>query len=485
MYTDLIKIEHPAEAEAGSVVTIQVYIKNQHSEAIYIAPLAVVNEILQVAFTVEYCRAEPGITYYFTGTFIMPNTHAVIRADSMYWGVDEQWHKEDFQTRTVMLAGVIPPEPETLEVDITPAGTGHVTTDPASDEGKLIWYSNDTGKFPHGTIVKVTAVPATGYVFDHWSDEIVGGVSYENPSYVQPMTEHRAIKAHFVEEAAAQVETLRVDVTPEGKGHVITDPASVEGTTEWHHGTTGTFPYGIGVQVTAHPSEGYRFEKWSAEIVDGISYANPAMVQDMTEHRAVKCHFREITVPPDGEGITEVKAIHGTGLFAGTEKPIPVAGVEINDWFKIKVTGVNPSAGVTQMGLHYVVTKSDGSVIENTVEEAWPYTGSGESHTFMEPGVDALTVDQVGDWNLYVELLGDGVVLDTWEGLLFSGVTEPAPGIIDMIPMLIMVMIMSMMMNIMPQLTEEVPKLGRKAWEAAKEVAPVVAKKAAKKLLKM
>lgn len=88
-------------------------------------------------------------------------------------------------------------EVEVLEVDITPAGGGYIKTSPASQEGKSTWRNGDTGTFVHGTVVKVTAYPNSGYAFDKWSDEIEGGVSYSNPAYVKPMTEHRAVKCHF------------------------------------------------------------------------------------------------------------------------------------------------------------------------------------------------------------------------------------------------------------------------------------------------
>ncbi len=61
MYTDLIKIEHPPEAEAGKLVTIHVYIKNQHSTAIYISPLATVNGTIPVVFTPTYARHPAGV----------------------------------------------------------------------------------------------------------------------------------------------------------------------------------------------------------------------------------------------------------------------------------------------------------------------------------------------------------------------------------------------------------------------------------------
>lgn len=184
---------------------------------------------------------------------------------------------------------------ETLEVDITPTDGGYVMTNPAPVTGPSKWYNDSTGQFNYGTKVQVTAYPNPAYKFDHWSDEIEGGVSYTNPAYVKPMTEYRAVKAHFREEAVAY-ETLEVDITPEGSGYVKTSPASKEGKSTWYHNDKGTFPYGTNVQVTAYPNSGYKFDHWSDEIVGGVSYSNPEYVKPMTEYRAVKAHFRETVI---------------------------------------------------------------------------------------------------------------------------------------------------------------------------------------------
>jgi len=95
--------------------------------------------------------------------------------------------------------GEPPIETETFEIDITPVGTGYVTTSPPDVNGKYHFEHNETGEFEYGATVLVTAHPESGYEFDHWSDEIEGGVSYNNPEYVKPMTEYRAVKAHFRE----------------------------------------------------------------------------------------------------------------------------------------------------------------------------------------------------------------------------------------------------------------------------------------------
>lgn len=480
MYTDLVKIEHPSEAQAGQLVTIQVYIKNQYSVSIYIAPRAIVNGTIPVAFSVEYCAAEPGATYYFTGTFTMPDDNAVIRAESYYWGVDDQWHFEDFQTRTVLLTGGVSPDLETLEVDITPVGAGYVRSDPISEEGRALWYNGSVGNFIYGTTVQVSAHPSEGYEFDHWSDEIEGGVSYENPAMVQPMTEHRAVKAHFTEIAVEPTETLEVDITPIGAGHVLTDPASEEGKTEWRHNETGTFPQGTDVKVTAVPGTGYVFDHWSDEIMGGTSTNNPEYVQPMTEYRAVKAHFREEGAVVEYSGTIEsLSVLVGAGSLTGTtltETTPPVTGVEEGQEFKIKMVARNTSSEGVKLGIHYVVTKPDGSTVDRTEFEAWPHTGADQLHEFIEPGIAVIGIDQVGDWTLEVELLAEDStnVLDTMSIGLFTGVTERTGfgfgDLGEMIPMLILVMMMSMMMQFMEEPTKYIVAGGEAAGKAVRAV---------------
>ena len=124
------------------------------------------------------------------------------------WGFYRAW-MEGYGTEFEHLASsyhfispTVSPPPgarqQTLEIDITPPEGGYVETSPASVEGKTVWYNDDIGHFVHGTRVQVLAVPIPGlYVFEKWSDEIEGGVSYSNPAFVKLMTEHRAVKAHF------------------------------------------------------------------------------------------------------------------------------------------------------------------------------------------------------------------------------------------------------------------------------------------------
>jgi len=56
----------------------------------------------------------------------------------------------------------IPTESYSLNVSIDPSGAGQVTLNPPG------------GNYPSGTVVTLTAIPAPGYVFDHWGGDATG-----------------------------------------------------------------------------------------------------------------------------------------------------------------------------------------------------------------------------------------------------------------------------------------------------------------------
>lgn len=96
-------------------------------------------------------------------------------------------------------------ELELLEVKIDPPGAGIITTDPAPSEG-----TENNWLFPHGTIVNVTAHPATGYAFGSWSGEMTDSSSPTAP--VSPLTEKRTITAHFTQEGEEPVTPPKADI---------------------------------------------------------------------------------------------------------------------------------------------------------------------------------------------------------------------------------------------------------------------------------
>lgn len=164
---------------------------------------------------------------------------------------------------------------------------------------------------------------------------------------------------------AQPAQTLRVDITPVGAGQVTTSPASIEGKTTWMNNEAGTFAYGTDVEVTAVPAANYQFEKWSDEIVGGVSYSNPAYVQSMTEHRAVKCHFREVTAPDEpGPNFQLIQdyVYPFASTYAGKAETQPFTfsllaeQVPFQDWFRDRIVNAFEQK-VSEEGSHMLGLK--------------------------------------------------------------------------------------------------------------------------------
>ena len=87
----------------------------------------------------------------------------------------------------------------TLTTAIDPAGSGTVELNPAG------------GTYPAGTTVTLTANPAAGYAFDHWSGDLSGSA---NPATIT-MDANKNVTAHFIEAAP------QPDVNNDGKVNVL------------------------------------------------------------------------------------------------------------------------------------------------------------------------------------------------------------------------------------------------------------------------
>jgi hypothetical protein len=73
------------------------------------------------------------------------------------------------------------PTAYTLAISVNPSGSGTVTPAPAG------------GDYPSNTVVTLTAVPAPGYQFDHWS----GNVSGISTTVTLNMDSNKSIVAYF------------------------------------------------------------------------------------------------------------------------------------------------------------------------------------------------------------------------------------------------------------------------------------------------
>jgi hypothetical protein len=141
----------------------------------------------------------------------------------------------------------------TLTTNVSPVGSGSITLSPPG------------GSYAPGTVVTVTADPATGYHFDHWTGDLSGST---NPTTIT-MNGNKNVTAVFV------LNQYTLTVNTSGQGSVdLNPPGGI-----YNHGTT--------VQLTANAATGWHFDAWSGDLSGS---ANPATIT-MNGNRTVTATF--------------------------------------------------------------------------------------------------------------------------------------------------------------------------------------------------
>ncbi|HEX2957119.1 MAG TPA: InlB B-repeat-containing protein, partial [Chitinispirillaceae bacterium] len=156
-----------------------------------------------------------------------------------------------------------------------------------------------SGTYPSGTSVVLTATPVSGYRFARWSGDLTGST---NPATIV-MNSNKTIVATF--------ELIPVNyalsVTTVGSGSV--SPSS------------GTYPSGTSVVLTATPVSGYRFARWSGDLTGST---NPATIV-MNRNMAITATFAVSTIIPNAQKLTiAAKVFDNSGNPLGTPNPVSV-----------------------------------------------------------------------------------------------------------------------------------------------------------------
>jgi hypothetical protein len=126
--------------------------------------------------------------------------------------------------------------------------------------------------YPYGANVTVTAIPNSGYVFDHWVMGSGGNFGNQNPLKVM-LNWNSTIQPAF-ENATSGSRTLTI--FPAGNG--TTDPPP----------GTYTYNYGTNVTITATPISGQSFEHW---ILDGETVNGNRITLQMTQDHTLQPVF--------------------------------------------------------------------------------------------------------------------------------------------------------------------------------------------------
>jgi len=172
-----------------------------------------------------------------------------------------------------------------LAVERIGTGSGTVTSDPAG----IDCGSDCTESFLEGTKVTLTATPAPGSAFDHWT----GGGCIGSGACTTTMSTSRNVKAVFT---AVGQRTLTVARTGTGKGTVNSSPAGID------CGQACQVGFGIGTKVTltATAAAGSRFAGFS-----GACSGTGSCRVTMDQARAVTATFEKI---PNGAARAAAKA---------------------------------------------------------------------------------------------------------------------------------------------------------------------------------
>src|SRR5882757_2050445 len=138
-------------------------------------------------------------------------------------------------------------------LQVTVGGAGSVTSNPPGIN--CTGSSTCSHSYPRGTVVTLSAAPASGNTFVGWT----GACSFAGsaPTCSGPMNAPQSVGATF----AAAVQNDSLQVTVGGSGTVTSSPAGINcsGST----GCSQTFASGTRVTLTAVPAAGYAFSGWS------------------------------------------------------------------------------------------------------------------------------------------------------------------------------------------------------------------------------
>jgi len=192
----------------------------------------------------------------------------------------------------------------TLNVSVTPAGSGSVTRNP------------DKSSYNYNEAVQLTATPAAGYTFSSWSGDASGTA---NPLSVT-MNSNKNITANFT----PITYTLNIGVNPPGSGSVIKNPDK------------SSYNNNEAVQLTAIPAAGYTFSNWSG---DASGTANPITVT-MSSNKNITANFTPITytlnvsVNPPGSGSVTKNPDKSSYSYNEVVQltAIPAAGYTFSNW---------------------------------------------------------------------------------------------------------------------------------------------------------
>ena len=188
---------------------------------------------------------------------------------------------------------------------VNPSGTGSGTVTASS--GAINCGTTCSDQYDYGTLVTLTATPATGSTFQSWS----GCTTSSGATCMVTMTAAKTVTASF----AAGSYTLNVSNT--GSGGVTSGDGNINCGSSCSHG----YAYNAAVALTAAPATGYHFDHWSGGPCDTsttatCSFTMPAAATTTAAVFAINTY--QLTVATGGTGTGSVASNAGGIACPGT-----------------------------------------------------------------------------------------------------------------------------------------------------------------------
>jgi uncharacterized repeat protein (TIGR02543 family) len=191
--------------------------------------------------------------------------------------------------------------PPTYTLTISPTPTNGTITGTGINCGT--GGSDCTEIFNYGTVVALTATPATNYQLSAWSGACSGTT---NPCNVT-MDGNKTVGATFT------IQTFTLTVTPPSGGTIAGTGIDCSSTVPGHTDCSETYSTGTGVSLTATPATGYDFTAWSGACSGTTNPCNVTMDANKTVGATFTIQTFTLTVTPPSNG-----TITGTGITCGT-----------------------------------------------------------------------------------------------------------------------------------------------------------------------
>ncbi len=189
-----------------------------------------------------------------------------------------------------------------VAVPINPAAavvTRQLSIGASPAEGGVTIPAAGSHSYPENEAVSISASANPGYVFDHWSGDVLDPAAV---STTVTMDVDKTVTAHFT----AEEYTLSAQV--DGSGTVTKTPDQA------------TYHYGDDVLLTATPDDGWEFIGWSGDLSGGLT----SRTLTVSGNSTVTAHFepyQRVTLALDGAvseatgaaGVSSVSIPHSTG----------------------------------------------------------------------------------------------------------------------------------------------------------------------------